>query len=300
MRRTRPDERSDEMGKFEHKLVGALVAALVLAGCGADKLPTTPKRSTGGARFQDGAMVPGMGGPALPGMPGPNGQMMGPNGPMMMGPNGQPMGNPEGAALLQAIRNVITQVNGFDAQIRSYTQGHYKQGQKVSELRKSTTEARLIWVKPLKLRAEVIETTNPLLVGAAMATSDGKNVTARARGILGLIPIHMQVTDPKLGNNRNHTLPESNPKAMIERLTSPAAVWTVIGDETVEGTPCKVIQVEGAKRIDREITREVIAIDPQQMTLRRVLMFTGTTKVVDHQLLKFKWNPKVSSSSFEL
>ncbi len=287
------------MGKFDHKLIGALVAALLLAGCGSDKLPTTPKRGAGGARFQDGLTVPGMGGP---GMVGPNGQMMGPNG-QLVGPNGQmmaPGGNPEGVQLLQATRNTVAQITGFDAQIRSYTQGHYKQGERVSELRKSTTEARLIWVKPLKLRAEVIQTSNPLLVGAAMATTDGKNVTARAKGILGLIPFKMQITDPKLGNNRDHRLPVNNPKANMERLTAPTAIWTMLGDENVEGTPCKMIQVDGVKRLDKEITREVIAIDPNQITLRRVMMYSNQTKVVDHTFVKFKWNPKVSSSSFEL
>lgn len=287
------------MVKFEHRLIGALVAALLLAGCGAD-VATKPKRSTtGGSRFQDGLPVPGVTGP---GLAGPNGMPLGPNG-MPLGPNGQPMmpgGNAEGQRLLEMTRATIAQISGFDATIRSYTQGHFKQGERVSELRKSTTEARLIWVKPLKLRAEVIQTSNPLLVGAAMATTDGKNVTARAKGLLGLIPFKMDITDPKLGNNRDHRLPANNPKANVERLTAPTAVWTVLGDEVIEGTPCKMIQVEGVKRLDKEITREIVGIDPQALTLRRVLMFTGTTKVVDHTFVKFKWNPKVSSSSFVL
>lgn len=287
------------MGKFEHKLIGALVTALVLAGCGGGKLPTTPKRDTSGTRFQDGMPVPGMGGP---GLMGPNGQMIGPNG-QLLGPGGQMMGqggNPEGNQLLQVTRTTIAQITGFDAQVRSYSQGYYKQGEKGTELRKATTEARLIWVKPLKLRLEVIQTSNPLLVGAAMATSDGQNVTARAKGLLGLIPFKLQITDPKLGNNRNHRMPENNPKANIERLTAPTAVWTVLGEEAVEGVPCKIVQVDGVKRLDKEVTREVIAVDPQTVTLRRLQMFTGQTKVVDHTFLKFKWNPKVSSSSFQL
>lgn len=291
------------MVKLEHRLVGALVAAMMLAGCGGGKLPTTPKRGVSESRLQDGMMRPGMGGPGAygPGMMGPNGPMMGPNGPM--GPGGQmmgPGGGQEGVQLLQATRHTLTQVIGFDAQVRSYTQGHYKQGERVSELRKATTEARLIWVKPNKLRAEVIQTSNPLLVGAAMATSDGQNVTARAKGLLGLIPFKMQVGDPKLGNNRNHRLPENNPKANMERLTAPTAVWTVVGEQVVEGTPCKMIQVDGVKRLDREITRELVAIDPRQITIRKLVMFAGATRVVDHTFVKFRWNPKVSSTSFEL
>lgn len=288
------------MRKFEHKLMGALMAAMLLAGCGSESLPSSPKRSTGGARFQDGMPTPGMGGPAL-GRPGLVGPGMGYPG--MADANGQMMGNgsnAEGAALLQATRATVAQVSGFDAQIRSYTQGHFKNGERVSELRKSTTEARLIWMKPLKLRAEVIQTSNAILVGAAMATTDGKNVTARAKGLLGLIPFKMQVTDPKLGNNRDHRLPENNPKANLERLTAPTAVWTAIGDQAIEGVMCKLIQVDNVKRLDKEITREVVAIDPQQITLRKLLMFAGTTKVVDHTFVKFKWNPKVSSSSFNL
>lgn len=272
------------------KLVGAVLAALVLAGCGGSPTSTKVKRAPSGSKLQDGSaqapLQPGnlLGAPGLPGQPGAS----------MQG------GNPEGVALLNATRDVLSKITGFDAQIKSYSQGHFKSGEKVDELRKATTEARIIWVKPLKLRAEVIQTTNPLLVGAAMATNDGQNIVARAKGILGLIPFKMAISDPKLGNNRNHRLPQNNPKSQMERLTAPTAVWTVVGDQVVEGVPCKMIQVDNIKRLDNEVNRELVAIDPAQMTLRKLVMYENTTRIVEHTFVKFKWNPKVSSSSFDL
>jgi len=269
----------------ETKLMAAVLAALVLAGCGAAPTATKVKRPASGSKLQDGSGI----------MPQQPGNLLG-----APGLPGQAGAGPEGLQLLNATRNVLNQITGFDAQIKSYSQGHWKQGEKVEELRKATTEARIIWVKPLKLRAEVIQTTNPLLKGAAMATRDGQTITARAAGLLGLIPFKLQITDPKLGNNRNHRLPQNNPKTQMERLTSPTATWTVVGDQVVEGVPCKMVQVDNIKRLDNEVTREVIAIDPQQMTLRKLAMFDGELKVADHTFSKFKWNPKVSSSSFNL
>lgn len=266
------------------KLIGAALAALMLAGCGGT--PTAPKSkrpSAGSSQLLTGpGQVPG----AVPGMPQPG-----------MAPAA---GNPEGAQLLQGMRNLLPTISGFDVQVRSYSQGHYKAGAKVEELRKSTTEARIIWARPMKLRAEVIQTTNPLLVGAAMATPDGQNITARAKGVLGLFPIKMAITDPKLGNNRNHKLTQNNPKALLERLTAPTATWTVIGEQTVEGTPCKLIQVDNVSRLDKEINRELVAIDPSNLALRKLVMYNGNTRLVDHTLVKFRWNPKVSSSSFNI
>ena len=269
----------------ENKLMAAILAALVLAGCGASPAATKVPRSTNGTKLQDGAGI----------MPQQPGNLLG-----APGLPGQAGSGPEGLQLLNATRNVLTQITGFDAQIRSFSQGHWKQGEKVEELRKATTEARIIWIKPLKLRAEVIQTTNPLLKGAAMATNDGKTITARAAGLLGLIPFKLQITDPKLGNNRNHSLPENNPKTQLERLTSPSATWTVVGEQIIEGVACKMVQVDNIKRLDNEVTREVIAVDPQKMTLRKLAMFDGDLKIVDHTFLKFRWNPKVSAASFNL
>jgi hypothetical protein len=224
-----------------------------------------------------------------------------PAAPTAIQPGQQP--NPaqaQGLQLLQGLRAAYQRCTGFDAEIKTYSQGHFKAGQHVDDLRQSTTQAKLLWYKPNKTRAEVVTTTNPLLVGAALVTTDGVNVTARAKGLLSIIPFHFQASDPKLANNRNHKFTENNPKAIIERLTAPSALWTVVGDANVQGVPVKMVQVDNIHYLDKEITREVVGIDPATFAIRRLVMYTGATKVIDHTFLAFKWNPHPTSDTFVL
>lgn len=271
------------MIKQLNRIFAATLVAGVLAGCGAaEPVVTAPKSAFDSVRFQGNAPV---GGASQAG----NGMMMG------------QQGSAEGAQLLDGMRRTLANARGFDAEVRNYSQGHYKTGEKVSELRQSTTQARLIWMKPAKLRAEVIQTSNSLLVGAAMATTDGQNITARARGILGLIPIHLTASDKKMSTNRNWSFNDNNPSALLNRLTAPTAQWTVIGDGQVSGAPVKMIAVDGVRRLDGEITREVVMVEPQTMNLRGLAMYNATnTKVAEVSFLKFKWNPTVSASTFSL
>jgi outer membrane lipoprotein-sorting protein len=271
------------MMKQLNRIFAAALVAGVLAGCGAspDPVMTAPKSAFDSVRFQGNAPVGGAN-------PMGNGAM-----------NGQ-QGQAEGAQILDAMRRSLATARGFDAEVKNYSQGHYKTGEKVSELRQSTTQARLIWMKPAKLRAEVIQTSNSLLVGAAMATTDGQNITARAKGILGLIPIHLTASDKKMSTNRNFSFNDNNPNSQLSRLTGPSAQWTVIGQGNVSGVPVKLIAVDNVKRLDREIDREVVMVDPQTMGLRGLAMYTGNQKVVDIQFLKFKWNPSVQANTFSL
>ncbi|MDB5097517.1 MAG: hypothetical protein JWM80_1938 [Cyanobacteria bacterium RYN_339] len=209
-------------------------------------------------------------------------------------------GQTEGIKMLQGLRTAYQRCTGFDSEIKSYSQGNFKAGQHVDELRKATTQAKLLWFKPNKTRAEVVTTSNPLLVGAALVTTNGVDVTARAKGLLSIFPFHFQASDAKLSNNRNHKFTENNPKSIIERLTAATAVWTVVGDAVVEGTPVKMVQVDHIHYLDKEITREVVGIDPATSAIRRLVMYNGTTKVIDHSFLKFSWNPHPNSDTFVL
>lgn len=260
------------------KKASALLLMGLLAGCGTTPTSTRPI-------LTDSAFD----------APIPSAPLMAPQ-PGQQGTPGQVLG----LQMLQGLRVAYQRCTGFDSEIKSYSQGHYKAGEKVDELRQSTTQAKLLWCKPNKTRAEVVTTSNPLLVGAAMVTTDGTNVTARAKGLLSIIPFHFQASDPKLANNRNHKFTENNPKSIIERLTAPTAVWTVVGDADVQGVPIKMIQVDNVHYLDREITREILGINPVDSSIRRLVMYAGTTKVIDHTFLSFKWNPKPTSDTFVL
>lgn len=267
------------------KQAAILIAGLVLTGCGhaASTSPSLPSRGLGAVHSpypgnQTSAMP--MSGAAAPGLAGT--------------PAAQ------GAALLQMMRQNYARCTGVSADIKSYSQGHYKMGEKVTELRSGTTEAKMTWAKPNKLRLTVVTTTNPLLEGAALATPDGVQITARAAGLLSIFPFHFAPSDPKLRNNRNHPFTENNPKSQIERLTGPTAVWTVVADGMVENTPVKMISVDGVRHLDSEINREVVAVDPVAGTLRAVVMYNNATRLVDYHFMAFSWNPKTTDDMFHL
>ena len=205
-----------------------------------------------------------------------------------------------GLQLLNMLRQNYSRCSGVQADIKSYSQGHFKAGQHVDELRQGTTEATLLWSKPNKLRLTVVTSTNALLIGAAMATPDGQQITARAKGILGIFPLHFSPTEPRLSNNRNHPFTENNPKTQIERLTGANAVWTVVADSNIEGTAVKLLSVDGVKRLDRDVTREVVAIDPAAGSLRGVVMYAGNTRVVDYHFMSFRWSPSITEDMFSL
>lgn len=276
------------------KTVAVVLAAVALAGCAKAGNPYSPARAAAPSTLSNQNPYGQMPGGQL----GPNGQPL--LGAVQPGVGGQAGGAAEGTALLNAMRQQFATCSGFDATISNYSQGNFKEGKRVNELRKSTTEARLIWVKPMKIRGEVIKTTNSLLEGAAMATSDGTNIRVRLKGLLGLLPISVKATDPKLSNNRNHSFLASNPDAQIKRLTAATAVWTVVGQETVEGAACKVIRISGVGRADAEVTDELLWLEPTTMVLRRLAMTSGQTKLMEANFKKFVWNPTVPASSFTL
>lgn len=264
------------------QLFAVMMAVGTLAACGQapDTAPKAPKSAFDNMQFQNkpGQLTDGNVG----------------------GARVTPQAQAEGAKLLNGMRQTLATARGFDAEVRNYSEGNYKMGEKVSELRKSTTQARLIWMKPSKLRAEVITTSNTLLEGAAMTTTDGRNITARAKGVLGLFPIKLTASDPKMSTNRNVSFNDNNPDSQLKRLTSPSAVWTVVGNGSVGGVAVTMVAIDNVKRLDREIVREVVMVDPRTNGLRGLAMFSASKKVVDIQFIKFKWNPSVNSDTFNI
>lgn len=265
--------------------VAVVLATVAMVGCSKSANPYSPARA---AR------------PSALSNPLPNAPMLGGIQPGAGTPVAAGQGAAEGAQLLNAMRQKFAECTGFDATISNYSQGNYKEGKRVTELRKSTTEARLIWMKPMKLRGEVIKTTNSLLEGAAMATTDGQNIRVRLKGLLGLLPISVKANDAKLSNNRNHSFLASNPDAQIKRMTAPSAQWTVVGQENLNGQNCKVIRISGVARLDQEVTDELLWLEPNTMVLQRLAMTGGQTKLMEATFKSFTWNPNVPASQFTL
>ena len=206
----------------------------------------------------------------------------------------------EGALLLTRLREAFATCTGAEAEAKSYSEGHFKAGARVEELRKSTYRTKMIWVKPRKIRGEILDTDNFLVGGAKMVTLDGKRVKVKGAGVLGLLPLTLDAGADMLSSNRRHKFNEQTPDAISARLLGPAARWVVAGHGTAAGVPVAFVEVAGIPRLDKEIEREVIAVDPAGPALRGVAMWAGGKKVVDVTFTKFRWNPRATSDTFDL
>lgn len=205
-----------------------------------------------------------------------------------------------GETLLAGLRSAFTRCKGVEATVRSYSEGHYKAGAKVDELRKSTYVSKLLWVKPMKLRGDILETDNFLVGGASMATTDGKRVRVKGAGLLGILPITLDADSGLLASNRNYGFKQVAPDALMKRLTTPGATWRVIGTTQVKGTAVELVEVGNAPHLDPKVDREVIGIDPATFGLRGVFFYERGKKVADITFEKFRWDPRVSGDPFDL
>jgi hypothetical protein len=160
---------------------------------------------------------------------------------------------------------------------------------------------RITWAKPNKFRAVVTEAPSAIMKDATLVTTDGKNVTARAAGLLSIVPIHAQANDPRIANARNHTFDKFNPSTQMQRLTGPQAVWTYVDEfPGTNGAPVVRCAIDNVARLDAEIDREVIAIDLGTNSVRSLSGFVKGHPVVEYTFTKFLWNPKVTSAMFTL
>lgn len=227
----------------------------------------------------------------------------------VVAPTGVPQPQPDapaqgdaqgGQALLQRLRQRMQQATGVEALVRSFSEGRFKAGKPVQELRRSTYRTRLLWQKPARMRGDVLETDNWLVSGASMVTTDGRNVRVKASGFLGLFPINVKVDDDLLANNRNHKFGDLSPDAMFGRLLGASATWMVVGRQAVSGRTMEIVEVRGVPPVDAGIRREVLALDPQDMTVGFLRMFDATHLVVDYTFLSFRWDPRPAPDAFKL
>ena len=263
----------------------ALFAALALVGCG-QAAPNRPKRPATSLRPMIQPAGTPMGGMPMAGMP-------------MPGASGA--GQAKGAELLQRARQTLSGVTGFEGEIMTRTQGHYKSGKRVSELVKESIGYKVVWAKPAKFRAEVFNAPSAMMEGAGIVTQDGMAITARAKGLLSFVPIKLTARDPQLANVRNHTFDKYSPMAQIQRLSGPTAVWTVISEGVApSGAPLAFVAIDGVKRLDAEISREVYALEVPTLAPHSLSAFAGAQKVADYSFQKFRWNPKVTAETFKM
>ncbi|MDB5102245.1 MAG: hypothetical protein JWM80_6666 [Cyanobacteria bacterium RYN_339] len=201
----------------------------------------------------------------------------------------------EGARLQATLKRAYDGCTGVEAEVKSFSEGHFKAGKVVSELRHATYRSHLIWGKPLKIRAEVLDTDNFLVGGARMATTDCKRVKVRGAGILGILPITLDATDDLLASNRNHRFTAMLPSPLIGHLL--AGTWTALPGSDPHLAKASLVL---PTHFDKEIDREELIMDATDGKLIRVTMYAKGRPVVDYSFTTFKWNPKTTADTFAI
>ncbi|MEB3330549.1 MAG: hypothetical protein VKQ33_15090 [Candidatus Sericytochromatia bacterium] len=216
------------------------------------------------------------------------------------GQPGQPAAQlPDGPALLARLRERLARTTGVEVEVKASSSGSYYGGKRVAQERSSASRSRMTWVKTGKLRAQVLESSTPMLAGSVLVMTSPTQVRVKGAGALGLVPISMRPTDTRLITNRNHYFTDNHPIAHLQRLTAPGAVW-----EGVKALPvapqASWVAISGVRRLDAELTRELLALDAGTLQPTAMAMMVAERPVVTFQFLRFSWDAAPPESTFRL
>lgn len=240
------------------KAVVLVAAVATLAACGASPTaaPRAPRRTAPQA-------VPNL----------PLGQMA---------PQGA---DPTGGAALAAVRGAFSRATSISLSETLRVDGNVDMGEKKSTELHADMTLDVSWRKPNRMAITIVEARHAgMLTGAKLTSEDGSSVKAKAKGVLGLVPLSLSMTDSKLSNYRGHTLRDQLISAQLTRLTGPTAVWTPVAGMA------HTFAVDGVRRLDAGIDREVVTLDPATLGLKSLTMYAAGRAVLVERFTRFTWN----------
>ena len=221
--------------------------------------------------------------------------------PYAPGPSVNPVGDTvRGSQTLEAFRQRLRSARSFSTERGTYSEGYYYGGTRSGTFRKASSRSRFLWARSSRLRAEVLETANPILRDAVMVTEDGKNLKVKASGLLSVVPIRMQDSDPRLATNRNFTFRDNTPFRHMERLSASAARWSLLGVRGAGENEQLTVAVDGVSRLDSEVVREVLVLDGLTLSPIQHQMFANGRCVVSNTFRDFRWDATAPDAAFRL
>ena len=217
--------------------------------------------------------------------------------PVPTGIVGTPGRPADGARLLADLRARMRVLNGLDVEMRASSSGFYYGGVKGTTQRSSASKTRMRWSAPTALRADVLESTTPFLAGATLLMTQANQVRVKAGNPLGLIPISMKPADSRLLTNRNHAFIDNHPVAHLRRLSAEGAVWTGLPPQTM-APGAEWVSISQVRRLDPDVSREYLALSPQNAAPVMLLMYEQNKAVVTFRFERFDWNPPSGKNVF--
>lgn len=259
--------------------LGAIaIVATLLAGCGSQgTLPTAPKPTPSQAPGQVvGIPTPGFG-------------------------NGGEDANAQ--RLLKAMGQAQSALQSATCEATMYCRGG--KGTKPKPLPdlggewEATTVYKQIYKKTERYRIEVTQCSNPNSIGMKMLVQ-GNRAQVKLSGLLGMLPLNMDLGDKLMLNFRGHRLDAGSLGGLARRFGNGDPQARYAGELMVDGQPVDLVEIPRAPSFDKAIVKEVIGLDRQTHLPRYHAMHTAQRKVYELKLKNLRVNVSVPDSKLEL
>jgi hypothetical protein len=163
----------------------------------------------------------------------------------------------------------------------------------------ATTVYQVAYKRSERYRIDVTQCSNPASVGMKIAV-DHEHAQVRLTGVLGLVPIGLDMGDSKMLNFRGHRLDQGSLTGLARRLGNGEPTARFAGEMNMDGAICDVVEIPHAPSFDPAIAKEVLGIDRQTHLVRYHAMFTAQRKVYEMKIKKLRPNAGVTDNQFEI
>lgn len=166
------------------------------------------------------------------------------------------------------------------AEISNYSKGYYKDGKKVSQIVESRVYGKVILRKPYTTLFQVLESTNPMAVGAKLLYKGGKEIKVRASGLFGFIALNFDIDDPMFRNSRNHKFTFDG----LGAIRNSKADVTLLSTSEINNKKVYVLKVVSPTKADSEITHEIYKVDAETFVVLSIRMYVNNDMVSEYTI----------------
>jgi hypothetical protein len=163
----------------------------------------------------------------------------------------------------------------------------------------ATTVYQVAYKRSERYRIDVTKCSNPASVGMKLSV-DHTHATVRLTGVLGLVPLGIDMGDSKMLNFRGHRLDAGSLTGLARRFGNGEPTAHFAGQMELDGAACDVVEIPHAPSFDAAVSKEVLGIDRQTHLVRYHAMFTPQRKVYEMKIQKLRPNAAVTDSKFEI
>lgn len=193
----------------------------------------------------------------------------------------------QAGAVVDAVRKAWSQTNSTSGVVSFFE----RKGRETT-----TSKAEFFWVRPQKLRANILEADSITKRGARLVYLGDGRITAK----LGFIKRTLRIDDPQVLSLRGYRIDQTSLTYIIEGLLDPAAKLRFAGTSAIAGRQADLIDMTAGKGMLPGCTKMSLAIDRQTRMPLLLEGFEGSTLVFRAELTNVAVNPKLSDNLFKL